>query len=199
MRLLFRSVRKFLIAPAVRWYRTWEAVIALEECARVGAGVSINGPIRFGNPSATILGDDVSINPGFRSAGGGRLNIGSHVHMGSNITILTENHNFERPESLPYDKLRIPKDVTIGDSVWIGDGVMITPGVTIGEGAIVAAGAVVSNDVKPRMIVGGAPAKCIRERDHEGYDAAQGKYLSWPRDYDLVNRRRVQIRRHGNP
>jgi len=47
--------------------------------------------------------------------------------------------------------------------VWIGAGVIVTGGVTIGKGAVVAAGAVVTKDVAPMTIVGGVPAKLIRE------------------------------------
>ena len=52
----------------------------------------------------------------------------------------------------------------IGNDVWIGEGVLIMEGVRIGDGAIVAARAVVSQDVKPYTIVGGIPARVIRER-----------------------------------
>lgn len=54
--------------------------------------------------------------------------------------------------------------VVIGHDVWIGHGVIVLPGVTIGNGAVLAAGAVVSKDVPPYTIVGGVPAKIIRER-----------------------------------
>jgi phosphonate metabolism protein (transferase hexapeptide repeat family) len=54
--------------------------------------------------------------------------------------------------------------VTIGHDVWIGHGATVLPGVTIGTGAVVGAGAVVSKDVAPFTIVGGVPAKPIRER-----------------------------------
>ncbi len=54
--------------------------------------------------------------------------------------------------------------VTIGHDVWIGHGATILPGVTVGDGAVIGAGAVVSRDVAPYQIVGGVPARLIRER-----------------------------------
>jgi phosphonate metabolism protein (transferase hexapeptide repeat family) len=54
--------------------------------------------------------------------------------------------------------------VGIGHDVWIGHGATVTAGVTVGNGAVVAAGAVVTRDVAPYTIVGGVPAKPIRER-----------------------------------
>ena len=52
----------------------------------------------------------------------------------------------------------------IHDNVWIGSSAIILKGVTIGEGAVVAAGSVITRDVKAFTIVGGNPAKLIRER-----------------------------------
>ena len=69
------------------------------------------------------------------------------------------NHN-------PKPELRasiLPKPVTIGNNVWIGSNVTILPGITIEDGAIIAAGAVVTKDVKRNTIVGGNPAKYIKE------------------------------------
>jgi acetyltransferase-like isoleucine patch superfamily enzyme len=52
----------------------------------------------------------------------------------------------------------------IHDNVWIGTRATILKGVTIGEGAIVAAGAVVTKNVPPHTLVGGVPAKIIKEK-----------------------------------
>ena len=54
--------------------------------------------------------------------------------------------------------------VTIGHDVWIGHGATVLPGVSVGDGAVIGAGAVVSRDVAPYTIVGGVPARLIRER-----------------------------------
>jgi len=53
----------------------------------------------------------------------------------------------------------------IGDDVWIGTRCLIFKGVTIGEGAIVAAASVVTKDVPPYTIVGGNPARVLKEAE----------------------------------
>jgi virginiamycin A acetyltransferase len=62
-------------------------------------------------------------------------------------------------EELPYKG-----DTVIGNDVWIGYDALIMPGVTIGDGAIIAARSVVAADVPAYAIVGGNPARVVRER-----------------------------------
>ncbi|BBB68053.1 Vat family streptogramin A O-acetyltransferase [Undibacterium sp. YM2] len=62
-------------------------------------------------------------------------------------------------ESLPYKG-----DTIIGNDVWIGYEALIMPGVKIGNGAIISSRSVVVADVPAYTIVGGNPAKPIRQR-----------------------------------
>jgi virginiamycin A acetyltransferase len=64
-----------------------------------------------------------------------------------------------QPGDLPHKG-----DTVIGNDVWIGYEAVLMPGVTVGDGAIIAAKSVVVGDVPPYAIVGGNPAKLIRQR-----------------------------------
>lgn len=195
----FRAIRKLVLRPLARWKDQLEVVEQLEALKSLGRGVIVNGPLRLGNPGNTEFAEDVSINAGLVVRGSGALKVGAHAHFGEDVEILTSNHNFDRPETLPYDKQRIARDVVVGECVWFGDRVIVVPGVVIGDGAVLAAGAVVTRNVPPMAVVGGSPAKVIRLRDQAAFEelSAAGKFLGWPRDYDLINDRRMKLRRRG--
>jgi acetyltransferase-like isoleucine patch superfamily enzyme len=53
--------------------------------------------------------------------------------------------------------------IVVEDGCWIGARATILPGVTLGRGCVVAAGAVVASSVEPNMLVGGVPAKPIKQ------------------------------------
>lgn len=197
MDLFFRAARKLVVRPLQKRWSTFEVIEQLEGAGRLGAGVVVNGPLSLGNPGQTFFGDDVSLNPRFTTRGSGALHLGAHLHAGVDVHIITSNHNFRTPASLPYDKVRVARDVRIGECVWIGDRVVIIPGVSVGDGAVLAAGAVVTRDVPPMAIVGGSPAKIIGERDADSYRRLYeaSAFLGWPRSYDLINGQRVTVRR----
>jgi phosphonate metabolism protein (transferase hexapeptide repeat family) len=76
--------------------------------------------------------------------------------------------------------------VTIGHDVWIGHGSTVLPGVTVGDGAVIGAGAVVSKDVAAYTIVGGVPAKLIRERFPKPVADRMQALAWWDWDHDRL-------------
>jgi hypothetical protein len=73
--------------------------------------------------------------------------------------------------------------------VWIGHAVTVLPGVTVGDGAVLAAGAVVSKDVPPYTIVGGVPARPIRERFSRDIAAKLARIAWWDWPFETIMER----------
>lgn len=96
--------------------------------------------------------------------GEGGVEIGDGTILAPNVVILSSSHNYDQDILLPYDATDVKRKVVIGKGCWIGWGVMIVPGVTIGDGVVVAMGSVVTKDVSSGSIIGGNPAKVIKER-----------------------------------
>ena len=93
----------------------------------------------------------------------GPVTIGNHVNLAQGITVTALNHNFI-DTTLRIDEQGISTNpVVIGDDVWIGANAVILPGVTIGRHVVVAAGAVVTKDVRDNCVVGGVPAKVLKD------------------------------------
>ncbi|MDO7907103.1 sugar O-acetyltransferase [Paenibacillus sp. JX-17] len=91
------------------------------------------------------------------------VRIGDNCLFGPGVHIYTATHPVN-----PYERIKGPeygKPVTIGNNVWVGGRAVINPGVTIGNNVVIASGAVITKDVPDHMIVGGNPAKFIKEVD----------------------------------
>lgn len=93
----------------------------------------------------------------------GPVKIGHHVNLAQGITVAALNHNFESKNKLIDEQGVTVNEIIIDDDVWIGANAVILPGVHIGTHAVIAAGAVVTKDVPPHTLVGGVPAKIIKE------------------------------------
>jgi len=127
--------------------------------------------------SNTVLGKNVNFN-GMKIEGGGLVKIGDNFHSGPECLMISQNHNFNSGEAIPYDSTYIYKNIVIKDNVWLGSRVIVLGGVTIGEGAIIQAGSCVVNDIPDFAIAGGHPAKVFSYRDIEHYKRlkAAGKF-----------------------
>lgn len=95
--------------------------------------------------------------------GQGGVTIGDRVYTSPMTQIIAVNHVFGDPDKPFVDQGITAQGIIIEDDVWLGSGAIVTDGVHIGKGAVVAAGAVVVNDVPAHTIVGGVPARVLRE------------------------------------
>ena len=105
------------------------------------------------------LGKNVFINAGTKMQDQGGITIGNNCMIGHNVVFATLNHG-EKPSER---RNLYCAPIIVEDDVWIGANATILSGVTIGAGSIVAAGAVVTKDVARMTVVGGVPAKKIRD------------------------------------
>lgn len=110
---------------------------------------------------------------------GAALKIGAFCSLANNINIfLGGNHRTDWITTFPFGHIYQDElggsyilghpstkgDVVIGNDVWIGSGVTIMSGIQIGDGAVLSANACVVKDVAPYHIVGGNPAKSLKQR-----------------------------------
>jgi acetyltransferase-like isoleucine patch superfamily enzyme len=125
----------------------------------IGAGSALHMGARFYNPGNITIGKDTIIGEKIVFDGRSKITIGNHVDIATEVMIYNSWHEIDNP-----DFTALSEPVTIEDYVFIGPRSIILPGVTIGKGAIVAAGSVITKDVSPLTVVGGVPAKMIKER-----------------------------------
>ena len=112
-----------------------------------------------------FIGDDFTGNFNLTILDIREVYIGNHVMIGPNTLITTVGHPLSPKARRGYMAKAAP--VRIGNDVWIGGNVTILPGVTIGNNVVVAAGAVVTKDVPDNSLVGGVPARLIREIEND--------------------------------
>lgn len=136
----------------------------VRECLSEIIGSSIDKATRIFPPFYTnfgrfiTLGKNVFINHACSFLDMGGITIEDDVLIGPKVNLITENHPLD-----PADRQALLlKPIIIKKNAWIGAAVTILPGVTIGENAVVAAGAVVSKDVPANTVVGGIPARHIK-------------------------------------
>lgn len=105
------------------------------------------------------IGENVFINHDCSFLDLGGITIDDGVMIAPKVVISSEGHpvNIEERNRLTVGRVHIKRNA------WIGANVTILPGVTVGENSVVAAGAVVAQDVPDNKVVGGVPAKIIKQ------------------------------------
>lgn len=122
----------------------------IEDFSVVNNGV---GAVSIGSDSRIGLGN-VIIGP---------VKVGNQVIFAQNVVLSGLNHGYE-DINIPIRLQKVTTaQITVEDEVWIGANAVITAGITVGKHSVVAGGSVVVKDVPPFSIVGGNPAKILKQ------------------------------------
>ena len=125
----------------------------------VGDGFGLFPPFYTDFGKNITIGNNVFINAGCKFQDQGGIFIGDGALIGHNVVLATLNHDLD-----PAKRQQLhPGKIVIGKGVWIGANATVTAGVTVGDNAVRAAGAVVNKDVEANTVVGGVPARKIKE------------------------------------
>lgn len=92
------------------------------------------------------------------------IKIGEDVMIAPGCCLVAFNHGTDPEKGPMIRQPLIEAPIVVEDNVWIGASVTITAGVTVGTGSIIAANSVVTKNVAPYTVVGGVPARLIKER-----------------------------------
>ena len=115
----------------------------------------LSGPLEIGDN--TWIGHEVLV-----TGGAAAVRIGSDVDIAPRVTLVTGTHVlFEGPGKAAGRGYSEP--IVIGNGAWIGAASTILGGVRVGAESVVASGALVCADVAQRTVVGGIPARVLRE------------------------------------
>jgi acetyltransferase-like isoleucine patch superfamily enzyme len=151
----------------VRYPIEGEVLEALDEGRlRIGSGTLLEpGCWLTLSPEAEIeIGEGCFLNRNTMLAALDRIEIGDHVMFANNCFVGDADHRFDDPERpVPWQGFTSQGPVRIGDNCWFGVNCVVTSGVTIGERCVIGANSVVVDDLPPRVIAAGSPARVIRE------------------------------------
>ncbi len=162
MRLYFVNLFTSIL-PATRCYGLKRALyrwsgIELGNNVRIVSSAKIIGSGSVSIADNTFIGHDTLI-----LVGGQHIVIGRDVDISSRVTLVNGTHHISQHNKKAAGD-GYAEDIVIADGVWVGVSATIIAGANIGTGAIIAAGALVTGQVQDNQIVGGVPAKLIRNR-----------------------------------
>lgn len=112
-------------------------------------------------PSATLeIGESAFINYGSSIAATQLVRIGPRCTIGTYVIMMDNDYHRLEPEW--RDERPPSAPIILEENVWLGARVIVLRGVTIGTGSVIGAGSVVVQDIPPRSVAAGVPARVIR-------------------------------------
>lgn len=140
-------------------FNGWRAGVLRIFGAKVGPNANIYASVKIWAPWNLDIGENSSIGPGVDCYNQGKIIIGNQTVISQKSYLCASSHD-HTVSNFPL----ILKPIVIGDQVWIAADAFVAPGVTIKEGSVVGARSAVFKDVEPWNVVGGNPARFIKDR-----------------------------------
>ncbi|RBP04721.1 acyltransferase [Rossellomorea aquimaris] len=128
---------------------------------RCGKGVQIASGVLINNINKVSLGNNVYIAHNVWINGAGGLEINDNSIVGPYSVIATTQHVFI--DNMVSNRESNVGNIVIGQGTWLASHVVVTQGVTIGDGVLIAAGSTVTKNISSFTMVGGVPAKFIKD------------------------------------
>lgn len=159
-RLVWNIIYLFFFRPFnLNYFKNYRRFVLLIFGAKIGKGSNIYASSKIWAPWNLELGEYSTIGPNVDIYNQGTIQIGNNTVISQKSYLCASTHDFEE-----FNYPLIQKPITIGDQVWVAADAFIGPGVSLGNGVVVGARSAVFRDIEPWSVVGGNPAKFIKER-----------------------------------
>lgn len=166
-RLIWNVVYRSLFRPSPRLAHGWRRSLLRLFGATVSKTAHIYPSARIFSPWKLVMADYSCLADRVDCYSVGEIRLGVHVTVSQDATLCTATHDYTNP-AFPL----VVRPIEIDDYAWVGARAFIGPGVHIGEGAIAGACSAVFRDIPSWWIVGGNPAKKIKERSVRSSETA---------------------------
>ncbi|MBB4122705.1 putative colanic acid biosynthesis acetyltransferase [Martelella radicis] len=160
-RLIWRVVYLFLFRPTPRFivFDRWRLFLLRRFGARIGKGSRVAPDCFVWAPWNLEMGNYACLAEGVDCYTIGPLKMGDYTTVSQRAFICTASHEIKTKARRLFSR-----PITICDHAWVAAEAFVGPGVTIGEGSVVGARSVVVRDIEPWKVVGGNPARVLKDR-----------------------------------
>jgi acetyltransferase-like isoleucine patch superfamily enzyme len=137
--------------------------IKLGNCVKIGSFSTLTSTSHLSKyGKGLIMGNNSAIGDYTHFGASGGIKIGNDVIMGSYISFHSENHNFNDSSKLIREQGVTSKGIVLGNNIWVGAKVTFLDGCKVGNNSVVAAGAVVKGVFPDNVVIGGVPARILK-------------------------------------
>jgi putative colanic acid biosynthesis acetyltransferase WcaF len=140
-------------------FNSWRNIVLKIFGAKVGKGSIIHANVKIWAPWNLEVGEYTCLGQNVDCYNQGKISIGSNTTISQKSYLCASTHDISDPKNN-----LILKPIIIDNQVWVAAGAFIGPGVYLKEGAVVGATSSVFKNVEPWTVVGGNPAKFLKER-----------------------------------